>query len=259
MGAQIKDKSINLDKTLKEEFKEKYNIKEKLFVYFQILLVKLIQRQIVNLREKELNEKILQNPSFDYTELNDILVGDLSLNKDIKKLFDKNVFKSFEARNQRGKTYAYINVIPELDNTVEYREGRNIQVIEYNKELLEELRKCVKNVVNIEEHKEKRRKRAIAISEIIETYRKNNKTVLPSIEKELDNENINFIMQNISFAYHSSDVYTWEPTNELSEIIVNYLSQPEIDSSNYFQKQIDGFFKSIKNIDTCAKIERRIY
>lgn len=57
MGAQIKDKSINLDKTLKEEFKEKYNIKEKLFVYFQILLVKLIQRQIVNLREKELNEK----------------------------------------------------------------------------------------------------------------------------------------------------------------------------------------------------------
>ncbi|ADM22119.1 hypothetical protein MHR_0669 [Mesomycoplasma hyorhinis HUB-1] len=139
-GAQIKDKSINLDKTLKEEFKEKYNIKEKLFVYFQILLVKLIQRQIVNLREKELNEKILQNPSFDYTELNDILVGDLSLNKDLKKLFDKNVFKSFEARNQRGKTYAYINVIPELDNTVEYREGRNIQAIEYNKELLEELR-----------------------------------------------------------------------------------------------------------------------
>ncbi len=124
--------------------------------------------------------------------------------------------------------------------------------------MLEELRKCVKNVVNIEEHKEKRRKRAIAISEIIETYRKNNKTVLPSIENELDNENINFIMQNISFAYHSSDVYTWEPTNELSEIIVNYLSQPEIDSSNYFQKQIDGFFKSIKNIDTCAKIETYI-
>lgn len=73
-------------------------------------------------------------------------------------MFDKNVFKSFEARNQRGKTYAYINVIPELDNTVEYREGRNIQVIEYNKELLEELRKCVKNVVNIEEHKEKEEK-----------------------------------------------------------------------------------------------------
>lgn len=258
-GGQIKDKSINIDKTLKEEFKEKYNIKEKLFVYFQILLVKLIQRQIVNLRDKALNEKILQNSYFDYTELNDILLGDLSLNEDLKKLFDKNVFKSFEAKIQRDKTYAYIHVIPELDSAVEYRERRNTQAIEYNKELLEELRKYVKNFVNIEEHKENRRKRAIAISEIIEKYRKENKTVLSSTETELDNENINFIMQNISFAYNSSDVYTWEPTNESSEIIVNYISQPEIDSSNYFQKQIDEFFKSIiKKLDACIKIETHI-
>ncbi|QKG28220.1 hypothetical protein [Mycoplasma sp. 1654_15] len=258
-GGQIKDKSINLDKTLKEEFKEKYNIKEKLFVYFQILLVNLIQRQIVNLRDKALNEKILQNSEFDYTELNDILVGDLSLNEDLKKLFDKNVFKSFEAENRRDKTYAYIHVIPELDGAVEYRERRNVQAIEYNKELLEELRGYVKNFVNIEEHKEKRRKRAIAISEIIEKYKKDNKTVLSSTETELDNENINFIMQNISFAYNSSDVYTWEPTNESSEIIVNYISQPEIDSSNYFQKQIDEFFKSIiKKLDACIKIETHI-
>ncbi|WP_237022836.1 hypothetical protein [Mesomycoplasma hyorhinis] len=258
-GGQIKDKSINIDKTLKEEFKEKYNIKEKLFVYFQILLVKLIQRQIVNLRDKALNEKILQNYYFDYTELNDILVGDLSLNDDLKKLFDKNVFKSFEAKIQRDKTYAYIHVIPELDSAVEYRERRNTQAIEYNKELLEELRGYVKNFVNIEEHKEKRRERAIAISEIIEKYRKENKTVLSSTESELDNENINFIMQNISFAYNSSHVYTWEPTNESSEIIVNYISQPEIDSSNYFQKQIDEFFKSITNkLDACIKIETHI-
>ncbi|WP_234928106.1 hypothetical protein [Mesomycoplasma hyorhinis] len=258
-GGQFKDKNINLDKTLKEEFKEKYNIKEKLFVYFQILLVKLIQRQIVNLRDKALNEKILQNSYFDYTELNDILVGDLSLNEDLKELFDKNVFKSFEAKIQRDKTYAYIHVIPKLDNAVEYRKRRNIQAIEYNKELLEELREYVKNFVNIEEHKEKRRKRAIAISEIIETYSKDNKTVLSSAETELDNENINFIMQNISFAYNSSNVYTWEPTNESSEIIVNYISQPEIDSSNYFQKQIDEFFKSITNtLDAFIKIETHI-
>ncbi|WP_237025245.1 hypothetical protein [Mesomycoplasma hyorhinis] len=257
-GGQFKDKNINLDKTLKEEFKEKYNIKEKLFVYFQILLVNLIQRQIVNLRDKALNEKILQNSYFDYTELNDILVGDLSLNDNLKELFDKNVFKSFEAKIQRDKTYAYIHVIPELDSAVEYRERRNTQAIEYNKELLEELRGYVKNFVNIEEHKEKRRKRAIAISEIIETYRKDNKTILSSTEIELDNENINFIMKNISFSYNSSDVYTWEPTNESSEIIVNYISQPEIDSSNYFQKQIDMFFKSITNLDACAKIEMSI-
>ena len=60
--------------------------------------------------------------------------------------------------------------------------------------MFEELRKCVKNVVNIEEYKEKRRKRVIVILEIIEIYRKNNKIVLFFIEKELDNENINFIM-----------------------------------------------------------------